>query len=149
MHSIRRYPGPGIAAGAMLAVLGISPGAFAAQNPCRFEPQFDALSALLANPKDNDLEHVRAELAIRKSLLTNILDCALGEIHGLAGTLGAVPSDDPDIADLAKRFQGRLDDASAYYNSEKSRVGDLGIWGSKDMAKTIADRRDSYLNLLT
>lgn len=140
---------PAAALGTMLAVLGTPPRAFAAQNPCQFEPQFDALSTLLANPKDNDLEHVRAELTIRKSILTNILGCALGEIRGLKDTLDTVPSDDPDIADLARRFQGRLDDANAYYDLQRSRVGDLGIWGSKDMAQTIADRRDSYLNPLT
>lgn len=138
----------GIALGVILTASRILP-AGAAQNPCRFEPQFDALSTLLATPKDNDLEHVRAELTIRKSILTNVLDCALGKIRSLAGTLDAIPSDDPDITDLAKRFQSRLDDVSAYYNSERLRVGDLGLWGSKDMASTIAERRGFYLNPLT
>ncbi len=138
----------GSALGFILVAAG-APPAFATQNTWQFEPQLTALQDLLANPKNDALEAIRAELALRKSILGNILDCSIGEIQGIKATLHVLSSGNPDITDLINRFSNKLDEAAAYYTSQKSAVGDLGIWGSKDMARTIAERRDSYLNPLT
>ncbi len=119
-----------------------------ASEKCRFDDQIAGLAAL-ATHTDGSLDAVRMELALRKAILKNVVGCSIDEVQTLKASVKTVPQNDADIADVENRFAGKLDDMIAYYNTQAAKIDDLGIWGSKDMARAIAEKRSGAFVPLT
>jgi hypothetical protein len=126
------------------AVAAFSPSAFAADQPaCNLsQDKFDELKAVENNASLNYLDEIREELSIRKQLLGETVDCAIEEADNLKINLNNTSVNDPMMQNLKKRFMDQIDSAENYFTLQKSKIGDLGLQGSKDFAKNFSDWRD-------
>lgn len=121
--------------------LFLAPAAVWAAPNCQFSEQLKALSAAQKNSASGRTEDLLAEVSVRKNILRNTLDCALKDAQKLASTTQGIPDSEKGFSDLKKLYLNKLDEASAYYNYQRGRVNDLGLLGSKEMARSISDWR--------
>ncbi len=105
----------------------------------------DKLDELTAIQNDTSLDYlteIKLELAIRKQLLGQTMDCAIMEVENIKADLSDVTVNDPLMQNLKNRLMGQLDNAGNYFALQKSKINDLGLRGSKDFAKDINEWRD-------
>ena len=126
---------------AALLMLPQSSGAAATTNKCQFGDQIKALSAAQKNSASGRRDDLLAELELRKTILKNTLDCALMDAQKLKATAQSLPEDDPALVPLKKLYLNRLDEALSYYSTQRGRISDLGLQGSKDLARNIGEWR--------
>ena len=127
---------------AFVASAVLSAPATAAEQCGLSQTKFDELKAAQDNASLGYLEEIKAELMIRKQLLEEAVNCAVEETDGLKTILDNTRVDDPLMQNLKNRLADQLDGARNYFAIQKSRIGDLGLQGSKDFAKNLADWRD-------
>jgi hypothetical protein len=119
----------------------------AAPAKCDLQVKVDAL-ADIKKKADGSSQAVKSELQVRKDLLRELIGCATKETRTLQNTLKEIQTKENDIDAIRDRFVDKLDEALAYYRAEETKVNDLGLRGSKDMAKAILDwRTGNYLPL--
>ncbi|MEK7212662.1 MAG: hypothetical protein AAB686_03215 [Patescibacteria group bacterium] len=133
-----------IIAAVTVFLLPLSLTAHAASNFCDLQESFQALKDLGVNPPGDYFESVRAELNLRKTMLGKTLDCATEEAESLKEEIRNLPESDPDVAELKSFFLGRLADVFAYYDQQKSKIGDLvSLQNTKNTAQDILLWRQS------
>lgn len=133
-----------------LAILALSLGVFAAKplstraedNGCGLEEGLAALRELQDHPLSDSNEAVNAELAARKNILNTLLDCASEEASTLKNSVAALPADTKDAKNLQQSFLSKFDETLGYYNLQKSRVGDLGLEGTKEFSRNLKEWRN-------
>jgi hypothetical protein len=76
------------------------------------------------------------ELAVRKELLSEVVDCSIAEASDLQSRVGklAISDGDAEAKKIQAQLSGQLGSAINYYEVQKSKIGDLGLQGSKDFA---------------
>ncbi len=120
----------------------------AAEDSCNFEDQLKELAGIQESNNPDYLAALMAELRVRKNLLRSILDCSIAEAEGLRAPLAALKPNSPDIELLRNRFYERIGETKDYYQMQQSRINDLGIQGTKDMAKGVKEwRLNQYASL--
>lgn len=126
--------------------INVSPVNAEADPPsCQFKGYIQELEDLPADYYGDPAARVRAELTIRKKILTVIIDCAAEEARTLREKIEEVPAEGTSVATLRARFLETLQNAVQYYAEARSRVDTLGIGGSKDLAREIRTwRADTY-----
>ncbi|KKW45315.1 MAG: hypothetical protein A3A43_03155 [Candidatus Liptonbacteria bacterium RIFCSPLOWO2_01_FULL_56_20] len=136
----------GLCAG-LITLLGAY-SARAAESECRFGEQLDALAAVQKTAAENSLEALRAELVLRKNILSSITDCGIRDAKNLLRGLNLVAVSEQSAAPLRDQFAARLNQAIEYYELQKSRLDDLGLQATKDTAKNMREwRRSIYTPL--
>ena len=111
---------------------------------CQFAEPVKELETMRADYFGDPAFKIRTELAIRKTILTAIIDCAAQETQALRQK---VEETSPDGAGtpIRARFLDALNGALQYYADARSRVDTLGIGGSKDLAREVhAWRANTY-----
>lgn len=131
-----------IAAVVQAASSGPTPG-----TRCDFGAGVGKLAEIKAAPASDYPESVRMELAARKELLYSVLDCLITETEELKKEVDGLP-DGEDTAGIKKEAVGKIMDARAYLERQKGQIQNLGIQGSKNLAREIRNWRDnSYAQL--
>jgi DNA repair ATPase RecN len=121
----------------------------AAEASCNFEGQFKELASTQESNNFDYLASLMAELRIRKNLLRGVLDCSIAEAESLRASLAALKPNAPDMEFLRNRFYERIGETKDYYQVQQSRINDLGIQGTKDVAKNIKEwRLNQYASLV-
>jgi hypothetical protein len=143
---LRRTVRIGLACGALLGAVSFCARAAgparAATPDCTFEPYFEELALIQADPKLDYLAGLRAELQVRKDLLRTILTCALTETDDLSAKVQG--ADFPaDAKDIQADYEAQIAWAADYYHDALDRIDTLGILGSKDLAREILAWRTS------
>lgn len=139
----------------LLFVLFAIPGvtlagqAFASTTPCDLSQQYKAFTSAVQNsynPQGDIQRVIKEELSARASLLGTTIDCARADVVDLKDQ---VLSDDNNSAKQAKdRLVGSLNEAIHFYDAKKDSIRDLGIQGTKDLAKEIKTWRDGNYDQL-
>ncbi len=124
-----------------LGALLFLPQSILAAPSCQFGDQIKALSAAQQNSAAGEREDVLAELELRKSILKNTVDCALLDAQKLKTTVQDVPENDRELTGLKKLYLNKLEEAESYYLVQRGRISDLGLKGSKDLARNLGDWR--------
>jgi len=104
--------------------------------------EFSEEVASLRNPADSASysEEVRRELRIREELLSRILDCSIDEARETEERLAAIIP--PTHGAVAKSdLQSEFADVLRFYETEKEKIGVLGLQGTKDFSKNLLDWR--------
>ncbi|MDP2598366.1 MAG: hypothetical protein Q8P49_00880 [Candidatus Liptonbacteria bacterium] len=101
------------------------------------QSEFDALLAVQNDPKLSYLDELRAELRLRKSLLSKTVDCAIQRASALKAELKATPVADEEMRNAQTRMMNRIDDVLTYYSLEREKIPDLGLEGSKRFASNL------------
>jgi hypothetical protein len=112
---------------------------------CDLSAQANAL-AEARKKNDGTSAGVKAELAVRKTVLKDTIDCSIQEVKTLQASVKALDPKDKEIVTVRDRFAARLQDAIDHYADLGPKIDDLGLKGSKDMARSLIDwRNGSYL----
>jgi hypothetical protein len=118
-----------------------------APDPCSFVSKFAELRAIQADSSQDYIQAIRAQLAVRKAILRGAIDCALKDV-----TLHKAALDNaaPDIKDSKAEDEVAkgLEDSIDYYSAKRSSIDNLGIKGTQDVAREIADWRTYHYNPL-
>ncbi len=123
------------------------PAVHAQEGPlsCEFTDALAELNGLQADYYGDPAFRVRTELAIRKKILTTIIDCASADADLLEQKIKETPAEDTVIGPVRARFMETLTSARRYYAEARSRVDTLGIGGSKELAREVrAWRENTY-----
>jgi len=106
---------------------------------CVFDKQLAELKATQTNSDLGYLEEIKAELKIRKNILSGIIACAEGNAEATQANLNAISSNDSDINNLKGQMNGKFEDAKNYYETQNGKINDLGLKGSKDLATSLRE----------
>lgn len=129
----------------IFAAFAISPLAKAAAAAnCDFGEGLKALSvAQSASALSDSKETTLNELAARKNLINQAIDCSASETLSLQSDIKSVDSSYAGLQDIQTRIISKLNDALNYYQAQKNLVGDLGIEGSKSFSADLKSWRES------
>ena len=112
---------------------------------CQFADSIKELETMQADYFGDPAFRIRTELAIRKKILTAIIDCAAQEAQSLKQKIEETPSGNISGRAIRTRLLETLNGALQHYDDARSRVDTLGIGGSKDLAREIRVwRTDTY-----
>ena len=130
----------------IFAAAGIRGTTFAQESCNLNQEKFAELEAIQNNFGLDPLLKIRQELAIRKSLLKDVVDCATEEILVLKSEFDGVKTTNTDVLTLKNQFSGWFLDVTNYYAIQKANIDNLGLLGSKDFAKSFSAWRDRNFN---
>lgn len=119
------------------------PAAAQNQESCNLKQEKFAELEVVQNDFGIDfLLRIRQELAVRKSLLKNVVDCATEELVSLQSTFDGAKTTSADVQALKSQFSGWFSGVINYYAIQKNSIDDLGLQGSKDFAKNFSVWRE-------
>lgn len=103
---------------------------------------FEKLQSVTHDSSLGYFDKIKRELQIRKELLRATLHCAVSDAEDIKTGLDKVTLNDQGAANLQSQFANQLDNAIGYYKIQESKIGDLGLQGSKDFAKNLESWRE-------
>ena len=115
---------------------------------CTPDPSlFSQIKKIQTDPTLSYLGEIKAELAVRKQLLTETITCAQNETATLKKSLMAItPSQ--NFVTLQSQLAGQLDEATAYYALESQKVNGAGLAATEAIARDVLSWREgSYATL--
>lgn len=83
----------------------------------------------------------KLELDARKGLLFIIADCTKEETEAAIDTLAQIDVREPDLASAKQLLSDNLKLEYGYIDEQKVRINDVGIGGTRDLARTIKEWR--------
>jgi len=123
-----------------LSIAGVR--AAGASGSCNLsKSDFDALQSL----PDQNLSYsdeIILELQTRKKLLGEALDCAVFEANQEKDILNTITTVSADASEIKMNLLSQIDDVLRYYATQMTLVDGLGLSGSRDFAKNLADWRN-------
>jgi hypothetical protein len=119
-----------------------------ADTTCALSPtDFAKIAAVQSDPSFTPTEEVIQELVVRKQLLSQTITCAQTEVSSLQSVLLAATTT-YGTQNIQSQLLSDLDGASDFYTIEKSKLNNVGIAGSKEIASEIlAWRAGTYTPL--
>lgn len=150
--SLRLGSGGLIVLGFLLFYFG-APRAYAAETNatpyCQFGAELENLSSIQNDSNLDYLQKIKAELAIRKKILGEVIDCATQEAEALKVKLGEANVKDAEVAATKLKLSDEIDQAITFYKNKAKTIPDLGIYGSKNLAGQLSEwRAFNYSNLV-
>lgn len=103
---------------------------------------FDKIESIKNDPALDYFGEIKLELQLRKNLLKNVLRCAINDANDLRTATHKIRLNDQDAINLRSLFANQLDNVVSYYQTQESKIDDLGLQGSKDFAKNLELWRD-------
>ncbi len=140
IQAMRRFVYVAVILGCGLAGAAPFAARAAAAPDCYFRPRLEELRAIQADGTLNYIDAIRAQLAIRKSLLNSAIDCAILDAQNRQKELASVPAAFQSSS-ISQSIQKQLGDTLDFYSSEQKLVDSLGIKGTQDVAQEVADWR--------
>jgi hypothetical protein len=129
------------AAGSATAIIATADAATA--DSCALTPaDFNKISTIQNDPSLSYTDELKAELALRKQLLTTIITCATNAAQTLQKTLSDLTID-PSFQNMQLQLSENLASTINYYNLELAKVPDAGVRGTQLIAKDVLDWRES------
>ncbi|MEK7138475.1 MAG: hypothetical protein AAB787_03125 [Patescibacteria group bacterium] len=119
-----------------------------AQVFCGFNEKLAELIKVQTDKEADSLQKIKNELVVRKELLNLIIDCSVKEAELLKTKLESVKIDDKEVAEVKEKTLSEIDRAIDYYEDQTLGIKDLGLQGSKLLAKKILDWRSSNYSVL-
>jgi len=120
-----------------------------AQVFCGFNEKLTELIKVQTDTETDSLQKIKNELVVRKELLSLIIDCSIKEAELLKSKLDLVKIKDKEMVKVQDRTLSEIDLAIDYYKNQTPGINDLGIQGSKLLAKKILDwRASNYSDLV-
>lgn len=115
------------------------------QVSCDFSAKLNTLSTIQKNQTSDGRQTIIQELRVRKEMLASILMCATQEIKTIETSLEGAPiaKNEPQLEELRTQFEDQLTEVINFYQSQLAKINDLGLQGSKDLARTILRWRTS------
>jgi hypothetical protein len=113
-----------------------------AVDPCSFASKFAQLRAIQADGSQDYIDAIRSQLAVRKSILKSVIDCALKDVTARKTALDNVAPELKD-AKVSERIAQGLDQSADFYATKRGIIDNLGIKGTQDVAREIANWRAS------
>ncbi len=104
--------------------------------------QIDRIAAIQNDPTLTSAEELIQELALRKQLVGQTIECAEQEVQTLQANLQAVPTS-TDSRSLQPELSGSLTGASDFYTIELAKLNGAGIAGTEAIATEVFDWRES------
>jgi hypothetical protein len=102
---------------------------------------FAKIEAIQNDPALGYLDEIKAELAVRKQLLTETIICAENEAKVLKTNLMAIaPSQ--DLTATQSELSGQLDEATSYYGIELQKADTAGLSGTEAIARDVLSWRE-------
>jgi hypothetical protein len=129
---------------ALVGFLAYPSNALGAQN-CDFKDALDNLKSITNDKSLEQLDKIRKELEARKNTLRIAVDCAITEAKDSESAVKSIPASTEEIERVRKQFSLELENVIRYYENKKSQINDLGIAGTKDVARDIKNRRGGNL----
>ncbi len=148
LSSVLVFIGSLFSSGAVLAAGVSSSSVAAAAGGCEFQPYFDELNNINASGSLDYQSSVIAELKIRQEALGAVLDCGLKDVADLKSQLDqeTVSASDSKAQSIKNQYLDQLRQANDFYAQEKSRIGDMGILGTKQLAAEILNWKQNTYN---
>ncbi len=115
---------------------------------CDFTGYLKDLGAVKNSTSTDYIANIRLELNIRKDLLKKIIDCSISEVEALQGDLDSSKPTDQESEKIQSKLASELDQATSYYKTQTESISNLGILGSKNLAKKLIDWRSSNFSYL-
>ena len=119
-----------------------------AQVFCGFNEKLAELFKVQTDKEADSLQKIKNELVVRKELLNLIIDCSVKEAELLKTKLESVKIEDTEVAEVKDKTLSEIDQAIEYYEDQIPGIKDLGLQGSKLLAKKILDWRSSNYSVL-
>jgi hypothetical protein len=111
------------------------------------ESDLAGIKAIQDNTSLSYLDELQQELAARRNLLSETIQCAEASAEQAKTDLDNT-SVDPSLGNLKNQWSGRLGDAISYYNLQLQKVNEVGISGTESIAKDVlAWRENNYAPL--
>jgi hypothetical protein len=132
-----------------LCTFFLFPRATSAAEPgaCDFRSYLDRLGKIQTSASDEQ-QRLVGELKVRKQLLAAIIDCSVSEAETLQEELGALTPANEDAAQIIKSVLRNLETSSDYFTYQKTKIPDLGLRGTKEMARELLSWRVGTHNAL-
>ncbi len=112
----------------------------------------DDLISIQAVQSDSTLSYhdeVTQEAALRKSLLSKTILCAMADAEALKTQLGAATTTDSDSQAIQSQIEGQFDDTLSYYQLQLLKTNSAGIAGTQALASDLLGwRKGTYLPLV-
>lgn len=89
------------------------------------------------------------DLKIRRDILNKSLSCEINNINNLKSDLSGAQTGDDQSAALKSQYLKDLNNITAFYSSQKSKVGKLGISGTKQISEEILNKKQDDFNSQT
>ncbi len=105
------------------------------------------IAAVQNDPTLDYTDEIKQELALRKLLVAETIDCARWEVQALRASLAStsVPN---GAGQLQSQLAGNLDEAAGFYNGELAKLNVVGVTGTKEIAQEVlAWRAGTFLSL--
>lgn len=135
-----------IIAGTLIALpffASAASASLAAPDPCALTAaDFNQIQAVQNDPTLSYADELKAELALRKQLLTATIACAVNDAQALQTTLAGLKID-PSFQNMDLQLSENLASTVNYYNLEAGKVPDAGIKGTETIAKDVLAWRES------
>ncbi len=119
-----------------------------ADRACVFSGNLEALKTLREGG-DGTISNVRDEVALRRTILAQLISCARAEASALLARISAPSDADSQIKDLKTQFINQVTQGISYYDVQSARVPELGLRGSQDLAHEIRDWRTNNYSPLS
>ncbi len=144
-----------VAAISMVSFLILANTSLAATTPspeqakCVFSQKLEELEAIKNNIEINSLEKIKLELEIRKQILKEAITCSIQETTLVKSKLEKATTDDKAIERLKNNLISEIVLSTNYYQAQSTQINNLGILGTKNLAKQVLDwRKNNYTNLV-
>lgn len=132
---------------ALFVLLHALPAA-AAEPVCQFNDQFQKLEAVLRDQTLGYSESLRAQVAIRKDILHVAIACSERDLAEIKEKLLSLQPTLGEPQRLRDQLISVADEASRYLETQASRVDDVGLRGSQDLAAELGAWRTNNLKTL-
>ncbi|MGD1003746.1 MAG: hypothetical protein ABR884_04215 [Minisyncoccia bacterium] len=94
------------------------------------------IAAVQNDPTLAYADEIKQELAVRKQLVGETIDCAQQEVQALQTSLAST-SAPRSAQQLQSQLEGDLNEATGFYNNELAKLDVVGIAGTKQIAQEV------------
>ncbi len=113
-----------------------------AASGCGLEISAAALRTAQNGTSSDAFAALKSELDARKRFLSQVLSCAIDDASRAQQNLSTASTSDRDISIIRGRLSERLTQTIGYYKIQMTRVPDLGIAGTQELASEVRDWRN-------
>jgi len=108
---------------------------------CEFSESINQLNSLKDSASAR--EQLLQELSLRKKILNNLSTCFIEETTTKKQSLDAIAPANPEAKAYQRWLTNQFTETISFYEFRNTQIKDVGLQGSKNLAKTLLDRRQT------